>query len=59
MPPTEAAARQVDIAHYQNTGETRLDADQYGGEAHWAFETAVTNLRTAGLYRQLRQSERG
>jgi Flp pilus assembly protein TadG len=45
---TEAAARQVDIAHYQNTGETRLDADQYGGEAHWAFETAVTNLRARG-----------
>ena len=48
----EAAARQVDIAHYQNTGETRLDADRYAGEAHWAFETAVTNLR-AGLHGQL------
>jgi len=44
----EAAARQVDIAHYQNTGETRLDADHYAGEAHWAFETAVTNLRARG-----------
>jgi len=44
----EAAARQVDIAHYQNTGETRLDADRYAGEAHWAFETAVTNLRARG-----------
>ena len=44
----EAAARQVDIAHYQNTGETRLDPDTYGGEAHWAFETAVTDLRARG-----------
>jgi len=44
----EAAARQVDIAHYQNTGETRLDTDTYGGEAHWAFETAVTDLRARG-----------
>ena len=44
----EAAARQVDIPHYQNTGETRLNVDTYPGEAHWAFETAVTNLRAHG-----------
>ena len=44
----EAAARQVDIVHYQNTGETRLDVGRYGDEAHWAFETAVTSLRARG-----------
>jgi Flp pilus assembly protein TadG len=44
----EAAARAVDIRHYINTGETRLEPDRYGGEAAWAFETAVTDLRARG-----------
>ena len=29
----EAAARAVDIRHYINTGETRLEPDRYAGEA--------------------------
>lgn len=44
----EAAARQVDIAHYQNTGETRLNPRTYAGEASWAFDTAVSDLRARG-----------
>ena len=28
--------------------QTRLNVDTYPGEAHWAFETAVTNLRAHG-----------
>lgn len=43
----EAAAQQIDVAHYQNTGETRLDG-RYAGEAQWAFDTAVTDLRSRG-----------
>jgi len=44
----EAAARAVDIRHYINTGETRLEPDRYAGEAAWAFDTAVTGLRARG-----------
>ena len=44
----EAAARTVDIRHYVNTGETRLEPDRYAGEAAWAFETAVADLRARG-----------
>ncbi len=44
----EAAARTVDIRHYINTGETRLEPDRYAGEAAWAFETAVADLRARG-----------
>ncbi len=44
----EAAAQQIDVAHYQNTGETRLDAGRYAGEAQWAFDTAVADLRSRG-----------
>jgi Flp pilus assembly protein TadG len=44
----EAAARTVDIRHYINTGETRLEPDRYAGEAAWAFDTAVTDLRARG-----------
>ncbi len=40
----EAAARQVDLAHYRESGETRLNAATYAGEAHWAFDAAVANL---------------
>ena len=44
----EAAARAVDVRHYINTGETRLESERYAGEAGWAFETAVTGLRARG-----------
>ncbi len=44
----EAAARQVDIRHFGNSGETRLDPATYAGEAAWAFETAVADLRARG-----------
>jgi hypothetical protein len=44
----EAAARAVDVRHYINTGETRLEPDRYAGEAGWAFEIAVTDLRARG-----------
>ena len=44
----EAAARAVEIRHYINTGETRLEPDRYAGEAAWAFETAVADLRARG-----------
>ena len=44
----EAAARTVDIRHYINTGETRLEPDRYAGDAAWAFETAVADLRARG-----------
>jgi Flp pilus assembly protein TadG len=44
----EAAAQQIDVAHYQNTGETRLDGGRYAGEAQWAFDTAVADLRARG-----------
>ena len=49
----EAAARAVDIRHYVNTGETRLEPDRYAGEATWAFETAVVDLRTRGYTARL------
>ena len=48
----EAAARAVDIRHYINTGETRLEPDRYAGEAAWAFDTAVSDLRGSRLHRQ-------
>ncbi len=38
----------MDIRHYINTGETRLEPDRYAGEAAWAFETAVADLRARG-----------
>ncbi len=44
----EAAARSVDIRHYVNSGETRLEHDRYAGEAAWAFDTAVADLRARG-----------
>ncbi len=44
----EAAARQVDVAHFQNTGEVRLDPGTYAGEAQWAYVTAVADLRAHG-----------
>ena len=44
----EAAARQVDIPHYVGSGETRLDPATYAGEAAWAFDTAVADLRACG-----------
>jgi len=44
----EAAAQQVDVVHYQNTGETRLDGARYAGAALWSFDTAVANLRARG-----------
>ena len=44
----EAAARQVDIRHYGNSGETRLDPATYAGEAARAFDVAVANLRARG-----------
>jgi hypothetical protein len=44
----EAAARAVDVRHYINTGETRLEPERYAGEANWAFEAAVTDLRARG-----------
>jgi len=44
----EASARTVDIRHYINTGETRLEPDRYAGEAAWAFDTAVADLRARG-----------
>ena len=44
----EAAARTVDIRHYINTGETRLEPDRYAGDAAWAFDTAVADLRSRG-----------
>ena len=43
----EAAAREVDIPHFQNTGDTRLKAS-YQDAAGWAFETAVADLRARG-----------
>jgi Flp pilus assembly protein TadG len=44
----EAAARQVDVRHYRETGETRLDPALYPGEASLAFEAAVASLRERG-----------
>ena len=44
----EAAARAVDIRHYINTGETRLEPGRYAGEAAWAFDTAMADLRAHG-----------
>jgi Flp pilus assembly protein TadG len=44
----EAAAQAVDIRHYVTTGETRLEPDRYAGEAAWAFEAAVADLRARG-----------
>lgn len=44
----EAGARAVDIRHYINTGETRLEPGRCGGEAAWAFDTAVADLRARG-----------
>ena len=55
----EAAARQVDIAHYQNTGETRLDADRYGGRGALGLRDRSDEPARAGLHGQLRQPERG
>jgi Flp pilus assembly protein TadG len=44
----EAAARQVDTAHYTTTGETRLNPTTYAGEAQWAFAQAVAGLTAKG-----------
>ena len=44
----EAAAQAVDIRHYINTGETRLEPDRYAREAAWSFDTAVSGLRARG-----------
>jgi len=44
----EAAARAVDVRHYINTGETRLDVERYESEAFWAFDRAVADLRRRG-----------
>ena len=44
----ETAARSVDIRHYVNSGETRLEPGRYAGEAAWAFDTAVADLRARG-----------
>jgi len=43
----QAAVQQVDVAHFQNTGDVRLKPT-YAGEAGWAFETAVAPLRDRG-----------
>ncbi len=54
----EAAARQVDIVHYRNTGEIRLNPRTYAGEASWAFDTALSDLRARGLHGGLWRRER-